>query len=244
LTKSSVSRIIQAIWDAFALTGSQGEPPSESRWVLRGYVHRLVTCEPHQVGLGEELTSGEAGRTLDFKLRINGPVDRLRLKQVPNEWKAELVRTSQDLKNYILHASPLKRKSGAFIDAIELEAVSANGRVFRTQPITVEGWATDAVEVLPKLIDLGTVHVGEVARPRLWVRARNGGPINALDVVPADSLVKVVAVRSEGGEWCIDLEREIDERGLGTSSGLVRIKSPGASGGEAEFRLRWYGILK
>jgi hypothetical protein len=222
----------------YVTTKRIGGEPSTEGWVLRGNIGRLLHCEPGQVSLGEDLIAGVPGSPLDFKIGLNGPSSKVRLKKAPDEWSVELRQAETQPPSYILYAKPCKLKPGTFADRIQLEVVTGDGRVMPTQALKVEGRVTDGLEVYPRPLDFGSGAVGTTVRDSLWIRSRKGQRIPAVEAVPADPSVKVIAVHSEGKGWRIDLERLIDAPGPGECSGAIRVK-PDAN--VIPFFLRWYG---
>lgn len=214
-----------------------GEPSTEG-WVLRGNIGRLLNCEPGHVSLGEDLIAGVPGSPLDFRIGLNGPSSKVRLKKAPAEWSVNLKRAETQPPSYVLRATPCKLSPGIFADEIQLEIITDDGRVLPTQSLKMEGRVTDSLEVSPRLLDFGAVAVGTTVRQSLWVRSRKGERIPVVEAAPADPLVKVIAIHSEGKGWRIDLERLIDAPGQGGCSGAIRVKPDGSV---IPFFLRWYG---
>lgn len=217
---------------------SDGEK-TEHRWVLRGRIRHLLSCQPFQVGLGEELISGEPGRLIRVRIRPNRPVSQVRLKRAPEGWLSDL--KALGAEGYELHASPCRRKVGSFSDELQLEVVCEDGRVMPAHPIKVGGQVTDDVDVLPRPLDLGERRLGTTAEGRFWVRARSGGPIQAVEVAPKDRLLTRIDARRRGESWRVDFERQVETPGHGEYTGTMRVKLQARGWKEVKYHLKWYG---
>jgi len=216
-----------------------------SHWTLQGAVRRFLSWEPQEVGLGEELTWGEMGRTVEFKVLPNTLIHELRLKHTPEGWSAKMRRKASRGGGYVVQATPCKHKLGYFKDFLEIEGTTADGRAIPTQRIRLEGRVTDNLEVLPQVKDVGVMAVGTIAKASVWVSAKKGEPFEVATVTPADRLTKAVANRQESNKWRIDFERPIDSPGIGMSQGVIHIRflRPSESR-EVTYQLQWYGTKK
>lgn len=214
-------------------------------WTLLGAVRRFLSWEPHDVGLGEELTRGEVGRTLKFRIHPNTPIRQLRLQRTPEGWIAEMREVSSREGSYVVQATPCKHRLGYFKDFLELEGATAEGRVIPTQRIKLEGYVTDNIEVLPQVKDVGVMTVGTIAKASVWVSAKKGEPFEVTTVTPTDRLTKAIISRQERNKWRIDLERTIDSLGAGMGQGVIHVQFPHSSESrEITYELRWYGTKK
>jgi hypothetical protein len=211
------------------------------RCVAKGRVHRLLSCLPQAVGLGEQLTCGQQGAPIEIRLRTNRPLNEPRLKRVPKGWWAKIDREAKGQSLYVLRVIPRKEEPGLFADEVELEVVEEGGRVFPVQPIRVLGNVTDIIQVLPWCPDLGEMKLGTKARTSIWVSRKDEDPIQEVEPVSGDLAMQVLGAYAEGERWRIDLECTSDEPGKRTARGTVRVKSRRAPQGKAGFQVRWYG---
>jgi hypothetical protein len=229
-------RAVEVPVEGVLVTGGE---KTEHRWVLRGRIRHLLSCQPYQVGLGEDLIAGEGGQLIRVRIRPNRPVSQVRLKRAPEGWSLDLKATGT--KGYELDALPCKRKVGAFSDEFQLEVVCEDGVVMPAHPIKVEGRATDDVDVLPCPLDLGVRHLGTTAEGCFWVRARSGGPIQAVELATTDRLLIHIDAHRSGDSWRVDFERLIEAPGHGEYTGTMRVKLQAKGWKEVKYHLKWYG---
>jgi hypothetical protein len=222
----------------YATTESEGRNSSTDGWVLHGNIRRLMSCEPSEIGLGEQLIAGIPGTRLDFKIGLNGPANAIRLKKTPDEWSVALKRIETRPPSYVLQATPCKLKSGLFSDEFKLEITTENGRVMPTQSLRVTGRVRGDIDIYPRNVDLGVGAIGTKVRASIWVRGHGEIPISVVQPAATDPLLRFLRIQKEVGGWRIDVERVIDAAGWNDSSGVIHIE-PGAR--KSVFLVRWYG---
>ena len=103
------------------------------------------------------------------------------------------------------------------------------------------GRVTDDVDVLPRPLDLGERRLGTTAEGRFWIRARSGGPIQAVEFATTDRLLTRIVARRSGESWRVDFEQLVETPGHGEYTGVMRVKLQAKGWKEVNYHLKWYG---